>query len=192
MGKLRIQCEFGRAPLWRHRGEIVSYDDLDFRAMAQKSALLNSTAALYADVSQDWQTLADVEVGLERLFLAVQLIDDLVDWESDLTSSIYTYPLCLAYARLSTLSPAAIGAELLRGNIADVIIQEATAALTEARRVFLRFDGTVILSLIDHLILSLSHVSCQISDDAAGIMQCPSDYDIRKYIRTIIDPRLAH
>lgn len=177
--------------LWRHRDVMVPYHEVDLHHMGQKSALLKTTAAIYASVTDNWNSLDQLELGLNKAFLAVQLLDDLFDWESDLSRGIYSYPLWLASSG-SSLNPMAIGTELLLGHIAESVIALASDELLAAQAMFRSAGASALADFTNGLDLSLVQILTNIQEDADAIVQCPSAYDIRKYIRTIIDPRLAH
>ena len=182
-----IEASTSERFLWCHRHSMLPYGNTDLSHMSGKSALLKSTAALYASVLDDWAPLEAVETGLQCTFLAVQLVDDLMDWESDLTAGIYTYPLWLAYSQANTLDPVSLATTFLRNNI-----RRASTALTDALDQFRFLHGTALVGLIDSLQLSLTQVLEELHDRSRTALELPGEYDIRKYIRTIIDPRLAH
>ena len=92
----------GERYLWRHHNNLVSFEQEDYKMLAKRGSLVKTSAALYADLNKKWDILSEIELALDELSIAIQLIDDIIDWELDLSNKIYNLPIILATQHIKT------------------------------------------------------------------------------------------
>jgi len=107
----------GERYLWRHHKKLESYEERDFEMLAKRGSLVKVCAAIFAELSGKWELLDNVEKGLDNLSVALQLVDDLVDWKCDLNNSIYNYPIVLACKAISESVPNYINKDIYEEEI---------------------------------------------------------------------------
>lgn len=180
--------------LWRHRDVLAAYSTGDFAALADKSALLKMTAAIFASISARWDRLTVVEAAMSRSFLALQLIDDLVDCEHDCQAGIYTYPLWLLHARGHSMEPSTVSSSIVSSGVATQVLALALDNACASSVLLREVNGLRFASCLDHLCSSLRDVQDSISTDCAIGPEnpMPSVADIREYLRRHLDSRFCH
>lgn len=113
--------------LWRHRGSVMRFTDDDLENLGRKNAVMKTAPAALAAVSGRWDLLPTAEAAFQDIAVAVQLVDDLLDWEEDLLEHNFTYPLTLA-ARSNGFE--------FGGDVSERVLYEAapkTLSLAEER-----------------------------------------------------------
>lgn len=125
--------------LEQHNGQLRAFDRNSILMMGMKAALLNTSAAVLADVSGQRALLATVEETLLRIAVALQMIDDLNDWREDLKRKVYSYPLYLAITSADRTkggqSPEEpVARALFAGGVAGAVLERARASLGQASR----------------------------------------------------------
>jgi hypothetical protein len=176
--------------LWKHKGTLTSYSDSDFILLGKKSALINVSAALFASLTGNWQVLSEVERGLLSIAIAVQIMDDLLDWKEDLTNRVYTYPLCLAAERSGLLSEEHIQVGLTSEAVFNRILNCSREHLASGRSQFEVLNGGLMIGFVADLQLSIDRLFAAFKE----AQKHPAEFDdfLTKRMRRTIDPRLSH
>ena len=130
------QASEGEKHLWRHHGKLMPYDSQDFLMLGRRGAMAKTPIALYADASQNDSPVLSLEKGIEEGGIAVQLCDDIFDWEKDLASRIYTHPIVLAFQETGSLDKQQIERTLFSSKVFPSLINNINHYLTRAKESF--------------------------------------------------------
>jgi len=96
-----------------------------------KLALCKTVPCVMAVLGDAVSLLRHLEFSLDSLAAGRQLLDDVVDWQEDLTRGHYTYPLIQAIDQLSSLGKT-VSSQAISTEIANSIILEDTLHHAEA------------------------------------------------------------
>lgn len=158
--------------LWSHKQAVRSYSAHDFQVMGRRGGILRCAVHAYGACSGKPELVPRVEQALLLGALAVQLVDDLLDWRDDLDEQIYTSPLVGAMQSLG-LSAADdgdvddIARALLVSGAADQTLDRASAALHNGRSIFEGLGGHALAGLFQTLQFRLEELRAAISTLAA-------------------------
>jgi hypothetical protein len=97
------QASAGEKYLWKHHSNLAVYGEKDFEMLGKRGAMAKVPVSLYADLSNQENSVLPLEAGVENAAIAIQLFDDIFDWEDDIKNKIYTHPISLAYQRTGNL-----------------------------------------------------------------------------------------
>ena len=175
--------------LWRHRASVVPFGKLDFTALGRKSALIKTTAAFYASLTNRWGNLDEVENGLDATATGVQIMDDLLDWEEDLEAGIYTFPLVLAKENLSPTQ--SVEHAINSPNVVIPVLCAAIESLTLGRRHFENVHAKSLVAFINALLGNIQDAKTYVEHlPAPKVAHHP--VLVVRHLRRMITPRLAH
>ncbi|MBU2441623.1 MAG: hypothetical protein KKA43_04790 [Nanoarchaeota archaeon] len=152
------QASEGERHLWRHHGKLIPYDSEDFLMLGKRGAMAKTSIALYADASNNDLPVLNLEKGVEEGAVAVQLCDDIFDWEKDLESGIYTQPIVLAYQESGNLNNHQIERAVFSSNVFPVLVKTANSYLTRAGKRFELASASKLTSCVYRMRDNLTHL----------------------------------
>jgi hypothetical protein len=123
--------------LWRHHREFVVYTETDLEMVGKRGGIAKISAGLFAALSNKWDLLEEVEKSIEKVSSAIQLVDDFIDWKTDLASGIYNHTLVLAHDRLKLTNALALtekdfGEAIATGKIGEIVLKQSSRLLETA------------------------------------------------------------
>ena len=174
--------------LWRHRGKVTAFGDIDFKMLGQKSALIQMSAAAYASLTNRWEPLEVVERGLLNTATGIQIVDDLLDLEEDVESNIYSFPL--VYSIQNCIPGQSMIQAINSPSSILSILNSATTNLEAGRRDFAQVRAYSMASLVAELLNNLSEVKRVLHE--LPNLKPNSELILTKHVYRIINPRLGH
>lgn len=122
------------------------FSEDDFDALGRKASLAKVSVSALATINKDRHLYPTIEQGLDHMAVGVQLLDDLVDWDEDLRSGRFTYPLYLAHDLILECS---MGKDQIPANrVAEKVLKRVESSFAEASGCFYRAGAT---TLVRHL-----------------------------------------
>jgi hypothetical protein len=183
----------GEQYLWRHRGKVVPYTEEDERMLGRRGALAKVPAACYAAASGDYRPLQSLEAALDAWVLGIQMIDDLLDWRSDLQRCVYTYPLTRAIVALPDterhhISERYVANAIWLNGVATRVLCEVAALVELACKRATDAGATMFAAFAAQCVDALN-VARRICVDAEGQLR-PDPAEVERAVRRSLGPRL--
>jgi hypothetical protein len=142
--------------------------------------------------------LPAIESGLDAVAVAIQVLDDLVDWQADYRAGIYTWPIALALADGGpTEGRKVIDVETLRKDIFQsgklfTILSKALDHLGEAKSHFGQLRSEFLCALVNCLWETVKGLRDDITRTNAKARELQSAEQMEAYIIQRLRPRAAH
>ena len=186
----------GERHLWRHHRQLISYNALDFEMLAKRGSMVKVSAAIFAEITKQWDLLDQIEEGLNNLSTALQMVDDIIDWETDYQNSIYNYPVVQAYKSVSAdntdiLKEESLEKTIFSANVISPILDQIQFYLETGKKYFERVNAPNLVCLISNLNnnVLLAQTSLKSKNDCS---ESDHSADLTKEFRKMLDPRLQH
>jgi hypothetical protein len=119
------EASAGERYLWRHKAGPQAFSEFDFQMMGQKNAVMKSVPAILAGITGTWSSLNQFERIVQELSICIQMIDDLLDWEADLTNGYFSHVLSSAIAAAPSADVSDLRVALFSGGVAANMIDIA-------------------------------------------------------------------
>ena len=131
--------------------------------IGRRTALLKNCVACFATVTNMSQPLVMAQKGLDDLSTGIQLVDDLVDWNDDFDSKIFTYPLVLCFQHLhkqnpALLTPNEIEKIIVENGVADQVLYTAERYLFAGKRELESIGAQGMVTLTSQLLRSVNEM----------------------------------
>lgn len=152
------QASDGEKHLWRHHGVVSAYNEMDFLMLGKRGSMAKVPIALYADASQDDSPVKKLEEAVEEAGTAVQLCDDIFDWQVDLRSGIYTHPIVLAHDKIGSLDEVQIERTLFSPEVLTPLTNRANKYLASARKKLEQTSANKLDSYLKEMTESLEYL----------------------------------
>jgi len=172
--------------LHQHR---YSFEQISLEMLGQKSSLINTSVALYATLTGRWNLCEPLEHGLMAVATGIQLIDDLLDWEEDITSGVDTYPLTLAAQRCE--GGGSVRDSINSNSVFAEVVDLARTKMEEGQVHFRDVEATRMVSFVSSLIAKLVAVRKQVAHSLAPDAGTGENRRIEQ-LRWIMGRRLGH
>ncbi|MFC2108092.1 hypothetical protein ACFLS5_01360 [Candidatus Bipolaricaulota bacterium] len=183
----------GERFLWRHRGILKPYRDVDLVMLGRRGSLAKTSAAVFAGVSGRWELLSQIEDAVNSAATAIQIVDDYLDWEEDLTGAMFTYPIFLAHGETKSMDPDSLQRALVRGESGRTTLELAERLVKKAACRLEGLKASKALSVLQSLSESLSNCLALMSHFAdASDQQAQSPSDLMDRLRKELQPRMQH
>ena len=183
--------------LWSHKQLAQPYSALDYQIMGRRGGILRCAAHAYGACASRPELVPAVEQALLSGALAVQLVDDLLDWQDDLNDHIYTSPLVGALLSLrrrtaDDCNVDDIARALLVSGSANQTLDRASTALHNGRSILQRLGGHALSGLFQTLQFRLEELRGAISNLAALPMDKVTAHILCECLKRSGDTRLEH
>jgi hypothetical protein len=182
----------GERFLWRHHGVARPYSDVDFAMLGRRGALAKVAIALYAGLTNRWDTANAIEKAVDSAVTGIQLTDDYVDWLDDLRSGIYTYPLLLAQQRTGSFDEAKTACALLSPAVGGRVLARCGEHLEVARDLFAAANARAAAEALEELLVVLLGVRHTLEEYEAGRRSLGAPGDAMRAVRRVLVPRMQH
>lgn len=178
--------------LWRHHNSSRKYDASDFTMIGQRASIQNICAVIYADVADEHGLLRELEQSLASVYIAVQLIDDLMDWRQDFKAGICTYPLQLACSQSRELDEMRLGGILASKKVMDKVLGLTRGHLQSALDPLTACGAHALAEIVVDTIGSLDDLIRHINVDELTRSPQTIIQDPAVIVRKYVAPRLQH
>jgi len=170
--------EWSEAVVWerqRQWGSVRRYSQEDILRLAGGRALLKTGCAAVALLAGKRHVLMPLGGVLDHLHIAIQLMDDIVNWQGDLRARRATYFLTEIALALNVREMAALG----RLNLVDFlktdalpnrVIRRALKHLSTAKKVADHLESPALVTCLDDLAIACKTVPRQLECDPASAL----------------------
>lgn len=151
--------EWAEAVLWerqRQWGPVKRYSQEDILRLAGSRALLKISGAAIALLTGNRQIIMPLSSVLDQTYVAIQLVDGIVNWRDDLRARRATYflteiALALKAREMATLGRLNLKELLATSPLPGKVAKQAMDHLSTAKQVATHLDAPVLVSYIDDL-----------------------------------------
>lgn len=183
--------------LWSHKRSVQPYSEGDFEVVSRRGGILRCAVRAYAAITGKEEVASIAETGLLKGALAVQLVDDLLDWDDDLRDEIYTAPLATALLALGKHSRREVSFDdvarsLIESGAVDQTLERASVALHEGRRIFESIGGYSLAGLFGSLQFRVEELQQEIKHFAATRALEINKKNFHECLKRSGDTRLMH
>lgn len=126
------------------------FEDEDYRAMAYRGGIVRATAAFYADCADGSHVLSIVENCILRISLAIQLLDDVVDWQEDFFQKKRTSILSdfIRDIKLDNIKISDLYYKLIKKGSFEKNIEKAIAEIEITQKALADLNGNITLNIL--------------------------------------------
>lgn len=182
--------------LWVHRERILEYNEDDYGIIARRGGILRCAVRAYAALAEDDSITDKVEHGLLQGALAIQLLDDLVDWQEDFKDKIYTPLLskAISFSGNKEIPPAfdeVAQAFITSGAIEDTI-RRAVVALADGMNIFHDIGGRSLSRLYGTLLSRVERLQETLTPILANPLIKTDAERLAIWLNSELDSRFFH
>jgi len=126
------------------------FEDKDYMAMAYRGGIMRATAAFYADCADRSSVLSIVEDCILRISLAIQLLDDVVDWQEDFFQKKRTSILSdfIHDIKRDNIKISDLYYKLIRKGTFEKNIEKAIAEIEITQKALVDLNGNITLNIL--------------------------------------------
>jgi len=128
----------------------------DYKAMAFRGGIMRAPAAFYADYAEKIDILSAVEDCILRISLAIQLLDDIVDWQEDFYQKKRTSILnhFIGRIRSEKMKIEEVFSGIFEKGLFEKNINRAITEIDKAQSVLADLNGDITLKILDDIKIS--------------------------------------
>jgi hypothetical protein len=126
------------------------FGDEDYNAMAYRGGIMRAPAAFYADNADRTHILSAVEDCILRISLAIQLLDDVVDWREDFSQKKRTSILSpfISKIRSGNIGIDEVFSGILREGLFEKNVYYAIAEIDKSQKALADLNGDTTLNIL--------------------------------------------
>lgn len=184
-----MECE---RQLWPDNVKATIYGEPEYNALAKRGGVIRSAAAVYANLSGKLDMLDEINSYLLKISQAVQLLDDVTDWQEDLRQKRITSIIIAGHITINrSYNAEQYFSILLKNHAFQNNIHRAIKLLEECKKGLSIYSPKELISVIEDIIISARY-SEELFTQVESVPKRERIDFISKQLKSVVGTSMMH